>query len=41
MVHHPYRHIEDPTTSVAAALVMVALVVVGLLMFLMALMLGF
>lgn len=38
-MHHPRRHIEDPTTSVAAALVMVALGVVGLLMLFMALML--
>ena len=41
MVHHPYRHIEDPTTSIAAAIVVATLVVLGLLILLMALMLGF
>ena len=40
-MHHPRRHIEDPTTSVAATLVRVALVVVGLMILLMALMLGY
>jgi hypothetical protein len=40
-MHHPHRHIEDPTPSVAAALVVVALVVLCLLMLFMALMLGF
>ena len=40
-MHHPHRHIEDPTTSVAAALVTVALVAVGILVLFMALILGY
>jgi hypothetical protein len=40
-MRHPYRHIEDPTMHVIAALVLAALVFCGILVLLMALALGF